>query len=100
MRHTVVGYAIHHAASIFWAILYEKIQQRFDPNINSAAVIIPAMVATAGAYVVDFYIAPKRLTPGFEQRLSKRALFIVYGTFALGLATVALRNRYRPPAIA
>src|SRR5690349_14866869 len=28
LRYTVVGYLIHHAASVFWAILYEKLRQR------------------------------------------------------------------------
>lgn len=93
-QYTVVGYAIHHAASIFWAILHEKHQEQLDPTVSSRALIIPAIVTTAAAYVVDFYVVPKRLTPGFEQRLSKGALFIVYGTFALGLAGGALITRY------
>ncbi|PTR17212.1 hypothetical protein C8R31_101371 [Nitrosospira sp. Nsp2] len=88
LKYTVLGYAIHHAASVFWAILHEKLQEGFKAK-NCTAVIAPALAATAAAYVVDFYVAPKRLSPGFEHRLSKRALFIVYGSFALGLAGVA-----------
>lgn len=94
LRYTVVGYAIHHAASIFWAILHEKLRQRMGPANNTAAAIAPALVTTAAAYVVDFHVTPKRLTPGFEHRLSKRSLLMVYGTFALGLATVVLVERY------
>jgi hypothetical protein len=89
LKYTVLGYAIHHAASVFWAILHEKLQERFKAK-NWAAVITPALAATAAAYVVDFHVAPKRFSPGFERRLSKRALFIVYGSFALGLAGAAL----------
>ena len=92
-QYTVVGYAIHHAASVFWAIFHEKHQEQLDPATGSGALIVPAIVTTAAAYVVDFYVVPKRLSPGFEQRLSKGALFIVYGTFALGLAGGALINR-------
>ena len=88
-----MGYAIHHAASVFWAIFHEKHQEQLDPATGSGALIVPAIVITAAAYVVDFYAVPKRLSPGFEQRLSKGALFIVYGIFALGLAGGALINR-------
>ena len=92
-QYTVVGYAIHHAASVFWAIFHEKHLEQLDPEEGSGALIVPAIVTTAAAYVIDFYVVPKRLSAGFEQRLSKGALFIVYGTFALGLAGGALINR-------
>lgn len=93
LKYTLLGYVIHHAASVFWATLHEKLQERFKAK-NWAAVIAPAVAATAAAYVVDFHVAPKRFSPGFERRLSKKALFIVYGSFALGLAgTALLRGR-------
>lgn len=55
--------------------------------------LAPAVVTAVAAYTIDFYLIPKRLTPGFENRLSKRSLFFVYGTFALGLAVPALLAR-------
>lgn len=94
LQYTVVGYAIHHAASVFWAILHEKLRQRMRPANSTVAAIAPALATTAAAYIVDFHVIPERLTPGFEHRLSKRSLLIVYGTFALGLATVTLMDRY------
>jgi hypothetical protein len=43
--------------------------------------------ATAAlAYVVDYHVVPKRLTPGFEERLSGRSLFAIYGALAVSLA--------------
>ena len=93
-RYTVIGYAIHHAASIFWAILHEKLRQQLGPPPNKTAAVAPAIVITTAAYAVDFHVIPKRLTPGFEHRLSKRSLLMVYGIFAIGLATVALMDRY------
>ncbi|SFF10365.1 hypothetical protein [Nitrosomonas sp. Nm166] len=95
LRYTLMGYAIHHAASIFWAIWYERVRERSSPTEKPSAALAPAVMTTAAAYVVDFYCIPKRLTPGFENRLSKRSLFLVYGTFALGLAAPALLDRYR-----
>jgi hypothetical protein len=40
---------------------------------------------TAGAYVVDYHLVPKRLTPGFEERLSPGALALVYAALGVSL---------------
>lgn len=97
LRYTIVGYAVHHAASVFWAVWYEKLRQHFAPPKNVPAVLVPAVATAAAAYAVDFHFTPERLTPGFENRLSQRALLVVYGSFALGLATTVLVDRYRKP---
>jgi hypothetical protein len=92
LRYTVAGYVIHHAASVFWAILHERLRQHLSQEIQgkNKSILATSAAITTAAYVVDFNLTPRRLTPGFEKRLSKRGLFIVYGTFALGLATGAL----------
>jgi hypothetical protein len=94
LRYTIVGYLIHHAASVFWALWYERLRQRLPVAKNAAAELAPAVAIAAAAYIVDFHLTPQRLTPGFEHRLSKRSLLTVYGTFALGLAAMALLKRY------
>ena len=94
LRYTVVGYLIHHAASVFWALWYERLRQRLPVAESPSAVLAPAIVIAAAAYTVDFHLTPQRLTPGFEHRLSKRSLVAVYGTFALGLALTALLQRH------
>ena len=102
LRYTIVGYGIHHVASVFWAIWYEKLRQQFPPAETTTAVLAPAVATAAAAYTVDFHCTPKRLTPGFERRLSQRSLFMVYAAFALGLAATALidfrsSSRHRRP---
>jgi hypothetical protein len=87
LRHTLAGYAVHHAMSIFWAVLYEKFRRAPLP---SAAAALPAIATSASACVVDYCLTPKRLTPGFEKRLSRRSLLLVYAAFAAGLAVSAL----------
>jgi hypothetical protein len=99
LRYTIVGYLIHHAASVFWAVWYERLHRRrlhrhFPAAENSSRVLAAAVATAAAAYTVDFHVTPQRLTPGFEHRLSKRSLLTVYGTFALGLAATALLRRY------
>jgi hypothetical protein len=88
VKHTVVGYASHHLAATFWAVLYERARLRKGNAI-------PIAVATAAvADVVDYVFTPKRLQPGYERQLSKRSLVLAYAAFALGLAAQAtLRAR-------
>jgi len=83
MRHTALGYAIHHASSIFWAIAYEHaLRGRSGP----ARICTTAAVVSTTAYVVDYHVVPKRLTPGFEHHLPPRAMAASYAAFAAGLA--------------
>jgi hypothetical protein len=78
-RHTLVGYAIHHLASVFWATGFERARRR--------RATLPAAIATSAvACVVDYRFTPQRFTPGFEKRLSRWALFATYAAFAAGLA--------------
>ena len=91
LRYTVLGHLVHHASSVFWAVLYERLRQRLRKEKKAAA--IASALVTAAAYAVDFHVVPQRLTPGFERRLSKRSILLVYGSFALGLAMVALADR-------
>jgi hypothetical protein len=79
LRHTALGYAIHHLASIFWATFYERARPEKRP-------VAAAVLTSAVACFVDYKLTPERFTPGFEKRLSKRALFSAYAAFALGLA--------------
>jgi len=51
--------------------------------------VVDAAAVTAVAALVDLRIVPHRLSPGFQDRLSGRALVQVYGGFALGLVLTA-----------
>lgn len=85
-RHTVLGYAIHHVASLWWALLHEKHVARLAQG-RPAPMRFAAAALTAGvACCADFQIARGRLKPGFEKQLSRRSLLLVYAAFAVGLA--------------
>lgn len=88
VRHTVLGYAIHHLASVFWAMLYERMARR-QP-------LAAAAVTAATACFVDYRLTPERFTPGFEKRLSRKALFAVYVAFAAGLFATSLIRAKEP----
>jgi hypothetical protein len=86
LRHTVAGYITHHAASIFWATFFEKwFGERRREGIGARELADAALVSAMACFV-DYQMTPRRLTPGFELRLSRASLFAVYAAFAVGLA--------------
>ncbi len=86
VRYTVPGYLIHHASAMFWAALFEKWFGQRLRGARAAPVLGTAAGMAALACLVDYQLTPPRLRPGFEQRLSRPSLLMVYGAFALGLA--------------
>ncbi|MGK6310510.1 hypothetical protein [Variovorax sp. DT-64] len=95
LRHTVVGYAIHHLSSTFWAVLYAWLHGNRQEAQTVPKALAGATVAAAMACLVDYKATPKRLTPGFEHRLSTGAMALVYGAFAVGLAAGCLMANKR-----
>ncbi|HEY1147758.1 MAG TPA: hypothetical protein VGF27_04250 [Pseudoduganella sp.] len=93
LQHTVVGYLIHHASAMFWATLFErscaKVLDKQDPVATAAT----AAAATAVACFTDYQLTPPRLRPGFEERLSRSSLALVYAAFGIGLAAGAIMSR-------
>nr|WP_240987486.1 hypothetical protein [Cupriavidus taiwanensis] len=102
VRHTVLGYVIHHAMSVFWAAFYEGAMAVGDAHrtaCSSARPTAPARVlgglAISGiACFVDLKCTPQRLTPGFERRLSPGMLALVYVVFGLALPLGAMLLRH------
>jgi len=89
LKYTVFGYATHHTASIFWATLFERwFGERASRSATHA--LVGGASVSALACFVDYQLTPQRLRPGYEKRLSRRALAVVYGAFGLGLALHSL----------
>lgn len=95
MKYTVTGFLLTHAAAIFWASIYEKwlASRADDVDASPLRPLVGAAVVTAGAYVTDYYLVPRRFTPGYEKRVSGKSLSAIYGVLALGLAARALLER-------
>lgn len=83
--HTGVGFATHTAATLFWAILFERWIMRRRPLAVPPA-LQDAMVMSIVAAAADYIATPKRFTPGWEFVLSRRSMAAVYAAMALGLA--------------
>ncbi|WP_370867001.1 hypothetical protein [Cupriavidus neocaledonicus] len=93
VRHTVLGYVIHHAMSVFWAAFYEGAlavggadrDARPSAGPTAPARVIGGLAIAGIACFVDLKCTPRRLTPGFERRLSPAMLALVYVAFGLAL---------------
>lgn len=96
-KYTLTGLATNVASATFWAAIYEKLfGQQSGAGQSLLKPVLGAMAVTAGAYVTDYYLVPKRLTPGFELRLSGKSLAAIYGALAVGLAARGLMSRRSP----
>jgi hypothetical protein len=83
-RYTGVGYLIHHASAIFWAVFYERFCPSRRGHIGAAIGSATAVAAVAAA--TDYLLTPPRLRPGFERHLSLPSMVLVYAAFGAGLA--------------
>ncbi|UXI68928.1 hypothetical protein [Tahibacter amnicola] len=82
LRYTALGYLIHHASSIWWALFFAGWRQPGDQPLRVAA---KAGTIAAAAAAVDYGVVPRRLTPGFEAHLRLSDMALVYAAFAAGL---------------
>jgi hypothetical protein len=100
-RNTLLGFAIHTAASIWWAAFYESLLGRQARRDGARAMAAGAGIAAA-AYVVDYIVVSRRFRPGFEAYLSGRSLFALYAALAGGFAASSVmqarRSARRRPA--
>jgi hypothetical protein len=92
-RYTLPGYAIHHASATFWAVLFERACGDLLDRRDTGKTLLASTAAAGVACFIDYEMTPQRLKPGYEKRLSRPALAVVYGAFGLGLAAGAMLCR-------
>ena len=93
VRYTATGIALNIAAITSWSAVYELAFGRVARKNSLPAAMLGGISVAALAYVIDYYVVPKRLTPGFEKRLTPRSMFIVYSSLALSLPLASLLER-------
>lgn len=91
-KHTLVGYGTHHASAVFWALPFEAWRTSQPPR-TPLLMLRDASVMAAIAAAIDYGAVPKRLTPGWEEVLSKRSITATYAVLALALAAGGLINQ-------
>jgi hypothetical protein len=91
-QYTFGGLFLNTIGSMVWALLYEKSFGEAAEKGNVGLSLLGGALVSATAYVTDYHIVPKRLTPGFEKRLSDRSLLAIYIVLALSLGLGGLRR--------
>ncbi|MBY0497064.1 MAG: hypothetical protein K2Y23_22910 [Cyanobacteria bacterium] len=93
-KYTGTGTALNTAAMFSWAAMHAGVMKML-PRQDLPSAIGAGVAVSAAAYAIDYYVVPRRLTPGFEKRLSGRSLFWIYSALAAGLAAGWAANRSR-----
>ena len=97
LRYTGTGYLIHHLSATFWAVLFERVFGKALDRRDPLRALEVGAAASAVACFTDYQLTPPRLRPGYEERLSKPSLAVVYAAFGVGLAAGALLCRRTGP---
>ncbi len=90
VAHTGLGLLTHLGASVFWAGLFARVARNRPALRTTEGAVLGGVATSALACLVDYTITPSRFTPGYEHRLSKKALAGAYVALALGLAAGAI----------
>lgn len=90
LKYTATGATLNAAAVASWAAVYELAFGGSARKGNVKAAVVGGIATAAMAYVVDYYVVPKRLTPGFEKRLSSPSMFVTYAALAASLPLASI----------
>jgi hypothetical protein len=93
LKHTGTGVALNTLAITSWAGVYEAVFGSRARRGSNRAAILGGIATSALAYAIDYHVVPRRLTPGFEKRLSPLSMFAVYASLALSLPIASLLGR-------
>jgi len=92
-RHTLLGLVLNAGACVFWATFYERYFGRAADRGDVGTALLGGGIVAAAAYVTDHHIGPKRLSPGWDRRMSGRSLAATYGMLAISLTLRGLLRR-------
>ncbi len=81
--YTGIGLVLNQLACLFWAGCYEAMDHR-QTDLPARPVIL-ACTVSALAYLVDYHVVPRRLTPGFELVFPRRSFPFLYAGLAVSL---------------
>lgn len=96
LKHTGIGFPVHVGSAMLWATLYERAFGSAADRGNLGQALAGGYAVAALAYLTDYHAVPKRLTPGWEERVSGGSLALIYTALALSLPVRGLlRGRER-----
>jgi hypothetical protein len=94
VKHTATGLLINAGAGVFWAFVQELLLRRMKHRDRATVAATGAAVAGL-AKVVDYHLIPRRLTPGWELRLSRRSVALGFVVLGVSLAVARLLQSRR-----
>jgi hypothetical protein len=86
LRHTLPGVLINVGASLWWALICQKLFGKAVQRYGAPAAMLAGAATSGIAYITDYKLLPRRLSPGWELRLTNRSLALSLGAMAVGLA--------------
>lgn len=92
-QHTLPGVLINAGAGIWWGLVFQKLFGAQADRHGFIAAAVGSAATAALAYTVDYHLVPKRLTPGWEMRISPPSLLMSMCGLAAGLAIGAMLSR-------
>jgi hypothetical protein len=82
---TVPGTLINLGAGVFWAGVMEVLFGRALRGRGPGASLAAGAATSALVWLVDYHLIPHRLSPGFQETVSRQSLLAAHGAFALAL---------------
>ena len=86
LRATSIGLGINATAMLAWAVLFEAGSEiaKIEPDAPTG------FAAATAAWVIDYKLVPKRLTPGVEKHLTFGPILAIYAVLGTTLALSSL----------
>jgi hypothetical protein len=82
---TGAGVLINLGGGVFWATAMELLFGRVLRSGGAGTALAAGAATSALAWIVDYHVVPYRLSPGFQERVSRESLLLAHGAFALCL---------------
>lgn len=85
LRYTGLGLLLNGVACVFWAGFFQAWRRTLPTQSPGPMSALAGIGTSAVAYITDYYVVPRRFTPGFELCLSRRSFPWLYAALAVGL---------------
>ena len=86
LKRTGVGAVTQLLAGVFWGTLHAALRPRVQGDAAVPAAIAGGIATGVVAGTVDYGLIPKRLTPGWELRVSNKSVVLALAAMAAGIA--------------
>lgn len=90
---TVPGLIINLGAGLWWALVFETLFGRQIERRGATGAVLGGATTGALAYLLDYRLLPRRLSPGWELSVSRRSVGMGLAALGAGLAVGAMLRK-------